>query len=46
MKIEKFRIELVKELKKYGGEVPFQINEEIIDWQLSTIRKVEEYLGN
>jgi len=32
VKIEKFWIETVNELKKYGSRVPFQINEEIRDW--------------
>ena len=37
-----FTTEAVKELKKYDGGVPFQINEEIRNWQLGTISKVEK----
>jgi len=28
MKVGRFRIEAIKELQKFGGGVPFQINEE------------------
>ena len=46
MKIGKFRIVIVKELKKYDSGVFFQTNQEIKNWELVTIRKVLKLLEN
>jgi len=44
VKIGEFRVAAMKELKKYGDGVSFQINEEIRNWQLGIVRKVVKLL--